>query len=63
MRLIYFSNQLPHDDLPDVLRHLLNHSKAARHPVLARFIYLATLAVRDEIVSLPAALKALGMTI
>ena len=59
MKLLYFSNEFPHDDLQDLLRRLHNHSKDRKHAVLARFIDDATLAVRDEVRRLPTALKAL----
>lgn len=59
MNLIYFNNDFPKGDLQVNLRHLHNHSKDNRHPILARFIYEATRAVRDEIQKLPSELKAL----
>ena len=59
MRLVYFSNEFPHDDLQDLLRRLHRHSKDRRHTILASFIREATLAIRDEVRSLPAPLKEL----
>lgn len=59
MKVIYFSNEFPHDDLQDLLRLLHNHSKDRRHAVLSRFIDEATLAIRDEVRRLPTALKSL----
>nr|AGI60157.1 type I polyketide synthase PKS5 [Dolichousnea longissima] len=59
MKVIYFSNEFPHDDLQDLLRLLHNHSKDRHHAVLSRFIDEATLAIRDEIRRLPTALKIL----
>ena len=59
MKLLYFSNEFPHDDLRDLLRRLHNHSKDRKHAVLARFIDDATLAIRDEVRRLPTALKSL----
>jgi monodictyphenone polyketide synthase len=59
MRLVYFSNEFPRDDLQDLLRRLYNNSKDRRHPVLARFIDEATLAIREEVRDLPATLKSL----
>lgn len=59
MKLVYFSNEFPHDDLQDLLRRLHNHSKDRKHPVLSRFIEEATLAIRDEVRQLPAYLKSL----
>lgn len=59
MKLAYFSNEFPHDDLHELLRRLHVHSKDRRHPILARFIEEATIAIREEIRHLPTALKAL----
>ena len=59
MKLLYFSNEFPHDDLQDLLRKLQQHSKNRRHPILARFLEEATLAIREEIRDLPTALEAL----
>lgn len=59
LKLGYFSNEFPHDDLKTLLRRLLAHSKDKRYTTLARFIHEATLAVRDEVRQLPAALRAL----
>lgn len=59
MKLFYFSNEFPRDDLQNIFRELHRHSKDRRHPVLARFLDEATLAIRDEIRQLPTALRAL----
>lgn len=59
MRLVYFSNEFPHDDLQDLLRRLYNLSKDKRHPVLARFINEATSAIRDEVRELSTSLREL----
>nr|A0A411PQP9.1 RecName: Full=Atrochrysone carboxylic acid synthase Agnpks1; Short=ACAS; AltName: Full=Agnestins biosynthesis cluster protein pks1; AltName: Full=Non-reducing polyketide synthase Agnpks1 [Paecilomyces divaricatus]QBG38888.1 nr-PKS [Paecilomyces divaricatus] len=59
MKLIYFSNEFPPDDLHTLFRELHNHSKDRRHPILARFLEEATLAVREEVRRLPAHLRAL----
>ena len=59
MKVLYFSNEFPHDDLQDLLRRLHNHSKDKKHAILARFIDDATLAIRQEVRRLPTALKAL----
>ena len=59
MKVVYFSNEFPHDDLQDLFRRLHNRSKDRRHAILARFISEATLAIRDEVRQLPTALKAL----
>ncbi|KAI0434440.1 putative polyketide synthase [Xylaria sp. FL1042] len=49
MKVIYFSNEFPSDDLQQLFRQLLQRSKDRRHPHLARFLNEATLAVRDEV--------------
>ncbi|KAK4118009.1 hypothetical protein N657DRAFT_675829 [Parathielavia appendiculata] len=57
LRLAYFSNEFPHDNLQHLLRRLWNSSKDRAHPLLAIFIAEATLAVREEIRDLPAVLR------
>lgn len=59
MEFIYFSNEFPKEDLQDLFRRLHNHSKDTHHPLLARFIHEATLAVKDEVRRLPTELKQL----
>ncbi|TVY17729.1 Atrochrysone carboxylic acid synthase [Lachnellula arida] len=59
MRLGYFSNEFPHDDLKDLLRRLHTHSKDVRYSILARFIHEATLALREEVRLLPTTLRVL----
>lgn len=59
MKLLYFSNEFPKDDLQGLFRRLYNHGKDRQHPILARFIDEATIAVRDEVRQLPASVKAL----
>ncbi|KAL4931573.1 type I polyketide synthase [Aspergillus undulatus] len=59
MKLLYFSNEFPKDDLQILFRRLYNHSKDRRYPILARFIDEATLAVRDEVRQLPTTVKSL----
>jgi hypothetical protein len=59
MRLGYFSNEFPHDDLKDLLRRLRNHSKDVRYTILAKFIHEATVALREEVRLLPTSLKVL----
>ncbi|KAJ5698551.1 hypothetical protein N7462_000556 [Penicillium macrosclerotiorum] len=49
MKLIYFSNEFPPDDLPSLCRQLRAHSKDIKHHILARFLHEATLAIRDEV--------------
>ncbi|KAI1324432.1 putative polyketide synthase [Xylariaceae sp. FL0255] len=57
MKLVYFSNEFPHDNLSTLLRLLLQHSKDRRHTTLARFFEEATLAIQDEIRQLPHTLR------
>ncbi|KAI8623041.1 putative polyketide synthase [Xylariaceae sp. FL1651] len=57
MRLVYFSNEFPHDNLQKLLRLLLQHSKDRRHPILARFFEEATFAIKDEVTQLPLTLR------
>lgn len=58
-KLLYFSNEFPHDDLQNLFRELHQHSKTRRHPILARFLEEATLAIREEIKQLPNTLRGL----
>jgi len=59
MKLVYLSNEFPHDDLQGLFRKLHQHSKDRRHPILARFLEESTIVIREEVGQLPAALKAL----
>lgn len=59
MRLIYFSNEFPRDDVQTLFRELHIHSKDRRHPILARFLEESTLAVREEVRNLPNPLRKL----
>jgi len=59
MKVAYFSNELPSEDLKDLLRRLHVHSKDRRYPTLARFIHEATLAIQDEVKLLPTNLRVL----
>ncbi|KAE8552289.1 hypothetical protein EYB25_006183 [Talaromyces marneffei] len=59
MRLIYFSNEFPRDDLHTLFREIQAHSKHRRHPILARFLEEATLAVLEEVRLLPNTLRKL----
>jgi hypothetical protein len=59
IKLAYFGNEFPHDDLPYLTRQLHIHSKDGRRHNLARFISAATLVLREEIRELPASLKIL----
>lgn len=57
MKLVYLGNEFPYDDLATLLRELHQHSKDRTHPILARFIEEATLALREEIRQLSTVLK------
>lgn len=57
MKLVYFGNEFPHDDLGGLLRELHTHSKDRRHPILAQFLDEATLAIREEVRQLPVTLR------
>jgi hypothetical protein len=57
LRLVYFSNEFPHDDLQHLFRRLHVHSKDKRHTILAQFIDKATSVIREEVQDLPAPLK------
>ncbi|KAK8022725.1 polyketide synthase [Apiospora rasikravindrae] len=57
MKLLYFSNEFPHDDLASLARRLQVLSKQRRHPHLARFLDEATETIRAEVRQLPAVLR------
>jgi hypothetical protein len=59
LKLVFFSNEFPHDDKKTLIRRLVAHSKGKQYPILARFIYEATLALREEVRQLPAHLQEL----
>ncbi|KAI3045616.1 hypothetical protein CBS147352_7723 [Aspergillus niger] len=59
MRLFFFSNKFPIDDLPDLFRRLRLCSQSPRHVVLRRFLEEATRVVREEIYRLPPELRSL----
>ena len=59
IKLVYFSNEFPRDDLQDVFRRLHNHSKDKHHPILAQFINESTWAIKDEVQRLPTEQKQL----
>jgi monodictyphenone polyketide synthase len=58
MKLLYFSNEFPHDDLASLARRLHVLSKERRYPHLARFLDEAKETIRNELRQLPAALRA-----
>ncbi|PTB35070.1 Type I Iterative PKS [Trichoderma asperellum] len=57
MKVLYFSNEFPKDDLQASFRKLYNNSKDRHHHILARFLEEATLAIRDELSQLPTNLR------
>ena len=59
LRLAYFTNEFPHDNLQHLVRLLWTQSKDRNHPLLANFIDEATLVIRDEIKNLPITLRSL----
>jgi hypothetical protein len=59
MKLVFFGNDFPSDDLNDVFRRLQIHSKDKKHLHLAAFLDEATFALRDEIRGLPDGLRKL----
>ena len=59
MKLVFFSNEFPRDDLQELFRKLHQHSKNRSHPILAQFLEEATLAIREEVSDLPTTLKVL----
>lgn len=59
MQIVHFHNEFPFDDLATMYREILAHSRDRGHPVLAQFLDEATLALREEIRLLPAALRAI----
>ncbi|KAG6254329.1 Type I Iterative PKS [Claviceps purpurea] len=52
LRVIFFGNELPNDDLQSHFRRLHTRSKDRNHPLLARFIDEATLVLKEEISAL-----------
>lgn len=59
LKLVFFSNEFPHDDKKTLIRRLLAYSKSKQYPILARFIHEATLALREEVRQLPTLLREL----
>lgn len=56
-RLLFFGNEFPSDDLKDIFRRLVRHSKDRRFRILASFIDEATRVIQDEISKLPLDLR------
>lgn len=59
MKLLYFDNQFPNDDLQELYRGLSIRSKDRGHSLLARFIDDATSAIRQELRLLSSAQRAI----
>lgn len=59
MKLVYFSNEFPRDDLQSSFHELHKRSKDRRYPILAQFLDEATLAIREEVRQLPTSLRKL----
>jgi asperthecin polyketide synthase len=56
-RLVFFGNEFPTDDLKDLFRRLLRHSRDRRFRVLAAFLEESTVVLKDEVSKLPRPLK------
>ncbi|KAK2596142.1 hypothetical protein QQS21_006419 [Conoideocrella luteorostrata] len=52
-RLVYFGNEFPNDDLNELFRKLLQHSKDRRFRILGAFLDEAVLVLQEEIARLP----------
>lgn len=57
MKLVYFSNEFPNDDLRELYRRIQVHSKDKRHLILAAFLDETTSAIKEEVQKLPRSLK------
>jgi asperthecin polyketide synthase len=51
--LWYFGNELPNDDVNELFRHLLQHSKDRRFRILSAYLEESTLVLQNEIARLP----------
>jgi hypothetical protein len=59
MKVAFFSGEHSHDDVRAVSRQLLIHAKGDDHRCLNAFLYRSTVALKDEIRTLPHSIKAL----
>ncbi|PTU25285.1 hypothetical protein P175DRAFT_0521075 [Aspergillus ochraceoroseus IBT 24754] len=59
MKLFFFSNKFPPDDLLDLFRRLRLQAKSPGHVLLRRLLEETTVVVREEIRRLPAGLRSL----
>ncbi|KAL9086664.1 MAG: hypothetical protein Q9165_006983 [Trypethelium subeluteriae] len=57
LKVAYFSNEFPRDDLAGLVRRLLIYSKERGHALMDQLISEATWAIKDEIQRMPAELK------
>lgn len=55
--LLYFGNEFPNDDLNELFRRLLQHSKDRRFRLLHALLEESTLVLQDEISKLPHHIK------
>ena len=62
MKVVYFSNECQFDELPVLFRELNQRSKSRQHPILARFLQDASIAIREETRQLPTELRRLVPT-
>ncbi|KAF2136059.1 uncharacterized protein K452DRAFT_280560 [Aplosporella prunicola CBS 121167] len=58
-KLAFFGNEFPSDDVKDVFRRLLRHTKDRRFRLLAAFVDESTAVLKDEVAKLPQPLKEL----
>lgn len=56
-KVVYFSNEFPHDDVPQLFRALYKRSKLRKFPVLAAFLADCTHQLQEEITRLPQPLR------
>ncbi|KAM3415775.1 hypothetical protein BST61_g9286 [Cercospora zeina] len=59
MEILYFSNEIPEDNLPQVIRFIRQQSKSSRHVLLSQFIAVTRSAIKEEVDHLPPALRSL----
>lgn len=59
IKLAFFSNEFPNDDLKDLFRRLQRNSKDRRFRFLALFLDEVNAVLREELLKLPQALQSL----
>ncbi|KAF2963431.1 hypothetical protein GQX73_g10156 [Xylaria multiplex] len=62
VKALYFGDELPHERLSSLARHLYLFSRQRAYPTLNRFLAIATDVVRAEIRDLPASLQPLFLS-